>query len=182
MACCSPLLFGFTLAFVILFDDDDSLNAKFPGPLVKVLVMMTGEFEYNDTFKSDQEGGTMSETAKGDRAIRLLLFSSFLILIPVSFFNLLTGFALERVMVRLLYYIIETNLCKNFNCSHHQELRERAKVGRLAKTLEQIYFIESILLSLSPLKKLLPHGKIARCLRKYNVTTAMFVMHIYLQT
>lgn len=64
---------------------------------------MTGEFEYNDTFKTEEgEGGGKpgSEVDTKNRAIRLLVFLSFLICIPVSFFNLLTAFALERVMVR----------------------------------------------------------------------------------
>jgi len=73
------------------------LNTAFPGPLVKVLVMMTGEFEYNDTFNGKDEGNATTTY----RAVRLVFFLSFLIAVPVAFFNLLTGFALDKVMVRI---------------------------------------------------------------------------------
>ena len=85
--------------------------------------MMTGEFEYNDTFFKESDGngnGTalsdskITESTK-NRAIRLLLFLSFLICVPVAFFNLLTGFALERVMV--MSYFSKCHLCTNVNMS-----------------------------------------------------------------
>jgi hypothetical protein len=63
--------------------------------------MMTGEFEYNDTFK-DEEGENPISTSQ--KAIRLVFFLSFLIAVPVAFFNLLTGFALDKVMVRFIIH------------------------------------------------------------------------------
>lgn len=56
----------------------------------------TGEFEYNDTFKDEAEGAT---SLTSNRVARLFFFLAFLISVPVAFFNLLTGFALDKVMV-----------------------------------------------------------------------------------
>jgi hypothetical protein len=61
--------------------------------------MMTGEFEYNDTFNENEDDKDVMARA-AYRPIRLLFFLSFLISVPVAFFNLLTGFALDKVMVR----------------------------------------------------------------------------------
>lgn len=74
------------------------MKTSFPGPLVKVMVMMTGEFEYNDTFKKESDGHDHAENTT-----RLVLFLLFLICVPVAFFNLLTGFALDRVLVNCMF-------------------------------------------------------------------------------
>lgn len=58
-----------------------------------------GEFEYNDTFKDD-DGSQKVPANAYIRIIRLIFFLAFLISIPVAYFNLLTGFALDKVMVR----------------------------------------------------------------------------------
>lgn len=55
---------------------------------------MTGEFEYNDTFKKENGAGEVE-----DDTTKLVLFLLFLICIPVAFFSLLQAFALDRVMV-----------------------------------------------------------------------------------
>jgi len=126
------------------------LNSSFPGPIVKVFVMMTGEFEYNDTFNKEANGENgPKEVSAAVSSIKLLFFLAFLISVPVGFFNLLTGFALDKVM----------------------ELRERAKVARIAKQLEHIYFIDSIFLRLRPLSKILSHKAMIAFLRRFNVTS-----------
>ncbi|XP_021955747.2 transient receptor potential channel pyrexia isoform X2 [Folsomia candida] len=139
LLCCFMLVLGFTHSFKVIFLDEESLKTSFPGPL------MTGEFEYNDTFKKENGAGEVE-----DDTTKLVLFLLFLICIPVAFFSLLQAFALDRVM----------------------ELRERAKVGRVAKHLEHIYFIETILLSLNLVNKLFSPKVVVDWLRKHNVTTA----------
>jgi hypothetical protein len=114
--------------------------------------MMTGEFEYNDTFNkesSQDETDPKKHISAILSSIKLLFFLAFLISVPVGFFNLLTGFALDKVM----------------------ELRERAKVARISKQLEHVYFIESILLSLRPLCKIFSHDAVISFLGRFNVTS-----------
>lgn len=126
---------------------------------------MTGEIDFEDTFNNEEEDGEKGEgsgngvggnkmAAVGGqlltyRVIHLIFFLAFLISVPVGFYNLLTGFALDKVM----------------------ELRERAKVGQLAKQVEHIYYIESLLLGLRPVGKVLSHEQMTYWLRKMNVTT-----------
>ncbi|ODM96302.1 Transient receptor potential channel pyrexia [Orchesella cincta] len=123
--------------------------------------MMTGEIDFEDTFNHEEEdaegsgNGTGGAAGKGDsslltyRVVHLVFFLAFLISVPVGFYNLLTGFALDKVM----------------------ELRERAKVGQLAKQVEHIFYIESLLLGLRPVGKVLSHDQMTYWLRKMNVTT-----------
>lgn len=76
---------------------------------------MTGEIDFEDTFNNeDGEGdkvegsGGGNDTAKTEkvgqlltyRVVHLVFFLAFLISVPVGFYNLLTGFALDKVMVR----------------------------------------------------------------------------------
>jgi len=61
------------------------------------MVMMTGEFEFTGTLKE-------STSASQDflvKASRLLFFMSFLVAISVGFFNLLTGLAVNEVVVSI---------------------------------------------------------------------------------
>merc|ERR1711962_1821801 len=43
-----PLLIGFMVMFIIMFSDQESFNSNFLGVVGKILVMMTGEFDYQD--------------------------------------------------------------------------------------------------------------------------------------
>ncbi|XP_035708444.1 uncharacterized protein LOC110863372 isoform X2 [Folsomia candida] len=144
---CSPLLIGFTYAFVVLFDNVDTLTATFPGQFEKVFVMMIGDLEYSDLFnKKSEEGGT---TQKNNRIMQFLLLMSFLICVTIAYFNLLTGFALERVM----------------------ELRERSNVDRIAKKVKHIHRMDSVLRNICLFSKLVDGEYLKNVIRRHNVTT-----------
>jgi len=91
--------------------------------------MMTGEYDFNDIFKNHTEqnmygvGGSpfmpMSTVTDFEYMFRFVFFTFFLFGIPIGLFNLLTGFALEKVHVSVIslhFYFVYPTL---HNCFNH---------------------------------------------------------------
>jgi len=72
----------------------EKIQTTFPAPLVRTIVLMIGELEFDDTFESSSPSANYAEYV-----LRLVLFFSFLITVPITFFNLLTAFALDELQV-----------------------------------------------------------------------------------
>ncbi|KAJ8710336.1 hypothetical protein PYW07_009702 [Mythimna separata] len=85
------LIFGFSVSFMIQF----RAEPPFEGPwsaFVTTMVMMTSEFDYNDTIS---EENTVNSSAS--IIILRLIFVSFLILVSIVLMNLLVGVAVNDV-------------------------------------------------------------------------------------
>jgi len=88
-----------------------AMNTTFLGTVVKVIVMMTGELDFSETFKNpvksnntvivgdNSQSNTLSLVTYAETMWRLFFYTLFLFGIPIGLFNLLTAFALEKVHV-----------------------------------------------------------------------------------
>lgn len=87
----SCLLIAFGLAFSVLFSNYAAF--KLPAGLVKTVMMMSGELEYEDIFYSNSTTGThYPVTAHG-------MFLIFVLLVTVILTNLLVGLAVSDIQV-----------------------------------------------------------------------------------
>lgn len=94
----SCLLIAFGLAFSVLFSNYPAFHL--PAGLVKTVMMMSGELEYEDIFYSN---GTDSQihypfTAHG-------MFLIFVVLVTVILTNLLVGLAVSDIQVILSIFL-----------------------------------------------------------------------------
>lgn len=87
----SCLLIAFGLAFSVLFSNYAAF--KLPASLVKTVMMMSGELEYEDIFYSNSTTGSQYPvTAHG-------MFLMFVLLVTVILTNLLVGLAVSDIQV-----------------------------------------------------------------------------------
>ena len=88
-----PILFGFAASFHILIPDSNSFDNIFISNL-KALVMMSGEFEFEDNFRSEQvikHGGSDITTQ--------FVFILFLFLVSIVISNLLIGLTVNETEI-----------------------------------------------------------------------------------
>ncbi|XP_012266246.2 transient receptor potential channel pyrexia [Athalia rosae] len=114
----SCLIIGFSLGFTVIHQDYKSFKNPFVG-LIKTIVMMSGELEFEDMFWQDSNSiinypGTMH-----------VMFLVFVILVTVILTNLLVGLAVSDI----------------------QELQRCAGLERLIRRAELVAHLESLLFS-----------------------------------
>ncbi|XP_037294243.1 transient receptor potential channel pyrexia isoform X2 [Manduca sexta] len=114
----SCLLIAFGLAFSILFSNYPAFHL--PAGLVKTVIMMSGELEYEDIFYSNSSSSQIQYplTAHG-------MFLIFVVLVTVILTNLLVGLAVSDI----------------------QALQESAGLDRLVRQTELIAHLEGMLFS-----------------------------------
>lgn len=111
------LIIGFSLGFSVLHKNYDSFNNPLIA-LLKTIVMMSGELEFEDIFFSSKSSILYSGTAH-------LMFLSFVILVTVILANLMMGLAVSDI----------------------QELRRCAGLDRLVRRAELVAHLEHMLFS-----------------------------------
>ncbi|CAH0594198.1 unnamed protein product [Chrysodeixis includens] len=112
--CC--LLIAFGLAFSVLFSNYAAF--KLPASLVKTVMMMSGELEYEDIFYNNKNNTHYPVTAHG-------MFLIFVLLVTVILTNLLVGLAVSDI----------------------QALQESAGLDRLVRQTQLVAHLESMLFS-----------------------------------
>ncbi|VVD01605.1 unnamed protein product, partial [Leptidea sinapis] len=114
----SCLLIAFGLAFSVLFSNYPPFHL--PAALIKTVMMMSGELEYEDIFYSDCAGSKIQYpfTAQG-------MFLIFVLLVTVILTNLLVGLAVSDI----------------------QALQESACLDRLVRQTQLVGHLESMLFS-----------------------------------
>lgn len=87
-----------------------------PSSLAKILVMTTAGFDFSTTFENENTkdmNETQSDTNGTDpdfvshnvtlvKIVNLVAFVTFLIMLPIGLYNLMTGFALAKIQVTSL--------------------------------------------------------------------------------
>ncbi|XP_076762785.1 transient receptor potential channel pyrexia [Xylocopa sonorina] len=111
------LIIGFSLGFSVLHKNYDSFNDPLIA-LLKTIVMMSGELEFEDIFFSTKSRILYSGTAH-------LMFLGFVILVTVILTNLMMGLAVSDI----------------------QELRRCAGLDRLVRRAELVAHLENMLFS-----------------------------------
>ncbi|ODN02306.1 Transient receptor potential channel pyrexia [Orchesella cincta] len=113
-----PLLVAFTLCLRILIPVQKGQYTYLFFAIVKVVIMMTGELDFEDAFYGDDGPSLALNAIFGQFVFLLLVFITTIVLL-----NLLTGLAVNDV----------------------QSLIEEAEINRLSNELEQIYLLESLI-------------------------------------
>ncbi|CAL8072718.1 unnamed protein product [Orchesella dallaii] len=139
-----PLLVAFTLCLRILIPGKGQYTYLFFA-IVKVVIMMTGELDFEDAFYGDDGPSLALNAIFGQFVFLLLVFITTIVLL-----NLLTGLAVNDV----------------------QSLIEEAEINRLCNELEQIYLLES-LIQLTR-EKVLGLERWSNLFYSLNVTTSKF--------
>ena len=88
-----PVLFGFALAFHILMPNSGSFDNMFIAAL-KVLVMMSGEFDFEDNFRSEK----VREVGGSDVTTQVV-FVLFLFVVSIVISNLLIGLTVNETEI-----------------------------------------------------------------------------------
>ena len=98
------LLVAFALSFCVLFPNYQSFNVPFPAAIVKTLVMMAGEIEY-ENFIYENGDALFSFTGH----LMILIFT---VLVSIILMNLLVGLAVSDIQVMALIniYLSFTNM------------------------------------------------------------------------
>ena len=102
------LLVAFALSFCVLFPNYQSFNVNPPAAIVKTLVMMAGEIEYENFI---YENGSALYDVTGHVMIMI-----FVVLVSIILMNLLVGLAVSDIQVHsdLVRYFSEMSLKKYF--------------------------------------------------------------------
>ena len=103
------LLVAFALSFCVLFPNYQSFNVPFPAAIVKTLVMMAGEIEY-ENFIYENGDALFSFTGH----LMILIFT---VLVSIILMNLLVGLAVSdiQVMTILKIHLFFTNVYCSFS-------------------------------------------------------------------
>ncbi|CAG7709912.1 unnamed protein product [Allacma fusca] len=132
----ASLLIAFALSLSLLLPGNQAF-ISLPLAFMKVIVMMTGELDYDDFFNN----GTSSAFPVSGRIIYLF----FVIIVSITLFNLLIGFTVSDI----------------------QGLQKKAEINKLSNQLEQIFLMETFILS-RKLQILLCRYR--SCLRRFMVS------------
>jgi Ion transport protein len=95
----SSMLIGFAVSFYVIFGQQNQFQS-FSRTLIKVLVMMTGELEFNDLFRGSEKNSTTSIEKLQEANIEivtLVIFTTFLLLVSVVLMNLLVAIAVHDI-------------------------------------------------------------------------------------
>ncbi|KAL3285556.1 hypothetical protein HHI36_000086 [Cryptolaemus montrouzieri] len=117
MAAYFCLLLAFALSFGVIFANYNSFK-KLPLVLIKVIVMMSGELEYEDIFFDDTQPIKFPLTAQ-------IMFLAFVVLVTIILTNLMVGLAVSDI----------------------QGLQQSAGLDRLVRQAELVAHLESMLFS-----------------------------------
>ncbi|KAK9878515.1 hypothetical protein WA026_022411 [Henosepilachna vigintioctopunctata] len=117
MAAYFCLLIAFALSFGVIFANYNAFK-KLPLVLIKVIVMMSGELEYEDIFFDDTQPIKFPWTAQ-------LMFLAFVVLVTIILTNLMVGLAVSDI----------------------QGLQQSAGLDRLVRQAELVAHLESMLFS-----------------------------------
>jgi len=103
------LIIGFALSFSVLFHENEEFS-NFWGSLVKTVVMMMGEYEYEELLGSEKkkEGAFLPITTE-------IVFFVFIMLASIVMINLMIGLAVSDIQAlekevlfnRILFYLTE---------------------------------------------------------------------------
>merc|ERR1719510_771157 len=157
-------LFAFTLSFYILFPGYNAFDTALPAVLVKVLVMMLGELEYEDIYYPQKN--TINLTIHNNTIYGV---------IEDGFKTQYFPFTAHVVLLTFIIFvsIIVMNLLFGLAVTDVQELRKTAKLQQLKQQVEVISYMESVLFS--PIYQELPD----RVQRFFRETTRF---HTYVRT
>ncbi|KAK2577416.1 hypothetical protein KPH14_003525 [Odynerus spinipes] len=111
------MIVGFALSFAILFHKNEQFR-EFLRAIVKTVVMMMGEYDYEDLFPNDNKKGGMSFLTATSR----IIFLSFVILASIVLMNLMIGLAVNDI----------------------QGLEEEGHIRRLLKQAEFVAHLEKL--------------------------------------
>lgn len=117
MAAYFCLLLAFALSFGVIFANYNSFK-KLPLVLIKVIVMMSGELEYEDIFFDNTQPIKFPLTAQ-------VMFLAFVVLVTIILTNLMVGLAVSDI----------------------QGLQQSAGLDRLVRQAELVAHLESMLFS-----------------------------------
>lgn len=91
------IVVGFSLSFFVQFDKNPIFNNPWKA-FVKTMVMMTGEFEYQDLFKENAtEGAFEMKHAERLPITSRVIFLTFVILASIVMMNLMVGLAVSDI-------------------------------------------------------------------------------------
>ncbi|KAJ9599606.1 hypothetical protein L9F63_009923, partial [Diploptera punctata] len=132
----SSLIIGFTLSFSMQFSDYSYQFRNVWYSLIKTIVMMTGEFEYENLIEEKSTDNTMNTTNSihGLVITSRLIFLMFVILASIVLMNLMVGLAVSDI----------------------QELQAEGHIQRLLKQAE----------FLTQLEKMVSHPLVPNCLHR----------------
>lgn len=90
------LLIGFTISFCAIFVKAEAFKNPFIG-FVKILVMMTGEFEFKDLLEDIDNATESNQLSSLFEASALVTFVLFLLFVTIILINLLIGIAVHDI-------------------------------------------------------------------------------------
>lgn len=131
----AALLLGFASAFCIMMPEAKAFKTPWLA-VPKVLVMMTGELNYDDVFHGEEDAGAPSHYVTTQ-----VLFSLFTIIMSLILLNLLIGLAVTDTQVR---WNLSWKSWKIIGlCYFKQQLKENCHSSELSSMLEEVYLLES---------------------------------------
>ncbi|XP_076287517.1 transient receptor potential cation channel subfamily A member 1 [Lasioglossum baleicum] len=111
------LIVGFALSFTVVFHRGDQFQDSW-NAFVKTLVMMTGEFEYDDLFNVTMKGASSPLLFTGKA-----VFLAFIMLVSITLMNLMIGLAVNDI----------------------QDLERQGHIGQLLKQAEFVSHLEGLI-------------------------------------
>ncbi|XP_077274645.1 transient receptor potential cation channel subfamily A member 1 homolog isoform X2 [Temnothorax americanus] len=90
------LIVGFALSFVVLFHGNDQFD-DFWKTIVRTMVMMMGEYEYEDLFKENKSNSTENDKGTFLPVTSRIVFFVFIMLASIVLINLMIGLAVNDI-------------------------------------------------------------------------------------